>query len=71
MLSFKDHVSEANFIRENEVKVNSGLVYELKVYTAMMSVKIPGLVVGDKPTAGFSNQGAGDLEAKLNNKPNR
>jgi len=61
MKKFKDFI--------NEDKVNNGLVYELKVYNAMSSVKIPGLKLGSKPVAGFSNQGAGDLEATLNNKP--
>jgi hypothetical protein len=46
-----------------------GLEYELKVHTAMKAAKIPGLNAGDKPGAGFSNQGAGDIEASYNGKP--
>jgi hypothetical protein len=44
----------------------AGLDYELKVHNAMKDAKIVGLNAGDKPnneTAGFSNQGAGDIEA--------
>ena len=46
----------------------SGLDYELKVHTAMKSAKVPGLNPGDKPGAGFSNVGAGDIEASYNGK---
>ena len=47
-----------------------GLDYELKVFNAIKGAKIPRLNAGDKPTtAGFSNQGAGDLEASYNSKP--
>ena len=50
----------------------AGLDYELKVYKAMKDAKIVGLNAGDKPnneTAGFSNQGAGDIEASYNGNP--
>lgn len=47
----------------------AGLEYELKIYNSVVSAKVPGLIPGDKPTAGFSNQGAGDLEASYNSKP--
>lgn len=47
----------------------AGLDYELKVYSAMRGAKIPGLNAGDKPGAGFSNVGAGDIEASYNGKP--
>ena len=53
----------------NETVGSKGLQYELKVHTAMKSAKIRGLNVGDKPGAGFSNQGAGDIEATYNGKP--
>lgn len=46
----------------------SGLDYELKVYNAMKSAKIEGLNVGEKPGAGFSNVGAGDIEAMYGKK---
>jgi|TARA_Y100000114_G_scaffold24608_1_gene20314 hypothetical protein len=45
-----------------------GLAYELKVHTAMKKANISGLNVGDKPGAGFSNQGAGDIEASYKGK---
>ena len=47
----------------------AGLAYELKVHTAMKTAKIPTLNAGDKPGAGFSNVGAGDIEASYNSKP--
>lgn len=59
---FKDFITET--------VGNGGLAYELKVFNAMKAAKIPNLNVGDKPTtAGFSNQGAGDLEASYQGKP--
>lgn len=45
-----------------------GLAYELKVHTAMKQANISGLNAGDKPGAGFSNQGAGDIEASYKGK---
>ena len=48
---------------------SAGLAYELKVHTAMKTAKIPTLNSGDKPGAGFSNVGAGDIEASYNGKP--
>ena len=53
----------------NETVGASGLAYELKVYTAMKSARVDGLNVGDKPTAGFSNVGSGDIEASYSGKP--
>lgn len=53
----------------NETIGQAGLDYELKVHSAMKSAKIKGLNPGDKPGAGFSNQGAGDIEASYNGKP--
>lgn len=46
-----------------------GLIYELKVFNAICNANIPKLQVGDKPTAGFSNQGAGDLEMTYDGRP--
>lgn len=46
-----------------------GLAYEQNVYAAMQAAKIKGLDLGDKPTAGFSNVGYGDIEATYNGKP--
>jgi len=48
---------------------SAGLAYELKVHTAMKASKIQGLNSGDKPGAGFSNVGAGDIEASYEGKP--
>lgn len=59
MKSFK------NYLEETVGK--AGLAYELKVYSAMKSAKIPDLDVGDKPGAGFSNVGSGDIEAIYKN----
>lgn len=61
MQSFKDYLFESVGAR--------GLAYEKKVYDAMKSAGIVGLDAGSKPGAGFSNQGAGDIEAIYNGKP--
>jgi len=45
-----------------------GLEYENKIHKALKAANIKGLDVGGVPGAGYSNQGAGDLELKLNNK---
>lgn len=63
MLEFKD------FSTMTEARNQGGLDYELKVHNALVKSKIYGLVAGDKPGAGFSNQGAGDIEATLFGKP--
>ena len=47
----------------------AGLAYELKVHTAMKKAKIPALDSGEIPGKGFSNVGAGDIEALYNGKP--
>jgi len=59
--SFKSYLAETVGAR--------GLVYEKKVYDTMKSAGVSGLDVGTKPTAGYSNQGAGDIEALYNGKP--
>lgn len=61
MKSFKSYLEET--------VGQAGLDYELKVYNAVIDAKVPGLIPGDKPTAGFSNRGAGDLEASYKGKP--
>jgi hypothetical protein len=61
MIRFKNYL--------NETVGQSGLDYELKVHKAMIAAKVPDLNSGDKPGAGFSNQGAGDIEASYNGKP--
>lgn len=45
-----------------------GLAYEKKVYDALKSSGISDLDPGSKPGAGYSNQGAGDIEALYNGK---
>lgn len=52
----------------NESIGQAGLDYELKVHSAMKAAKIPELNAGDKPGAGFSNVGAGDIEASYKGK---
>ena len=61
MKTFKTYVTETIG--------QAGLDYELKVHKAMITANIDGLNAGDKPGAGFSNQGAGDIEASYNGKP--
>ena len=55
--------------KEYTTEGQGGLAYEQNVYTAMQAAKIEGLDLGDKPTAGFSNVGYGDIEATYNGKP--
>lgn len=45
-----------------------GLDYELKIYNAIKQSGVDYFTPGDKPAAGFSNQGAGDIEGKLHGK---
>ena len=62
MKTFKAHLKES--------VGQGGLDYELKVFNAVKTANITDLNPGDKPTtAGFSNQGAGDLEASYKGKP--
>ena len=53
----------------DETVGQAGLDYELKIYGAIQKAKVPGLILGDKPAAGFSNQGSGDIEASYKGKP--
>ena len=59
MISFRTYLNEGQ----------GGLDYELKVYKALKAADIPGLNPGDKPGAGFSNVGAGDIEASYKGAP--
>jgi hypothetical protein len=61
MLKFNQYIAET--------VGSAGLAYELKVHTAMKTAKVLTLNAGDKPGAGFSNVGAGDIEASYNSKP--
>lgn len=47
----------------------NGLEYEMKVFKALNAAGISDLNVGSKPGAGFSNVGAGDIEASYKGKP--
>tara|TARA_Y100000816_G_scaffold288120_1_gene272103 strand:+ start:179 stop:1012 length:834 start_codon:yes stop_codon:yes gene_type:complete len=60
MRSFKEYL--------DETVGAGGLAYELKVYEALTDAKIEGLDTGDKPGAGFSSHGFGDIEAAYNGK---
>lgn len=62
MLTFTEHQELKETIGQ------AGLDYELKVHNAMKTANIPGLNPGDKPGAGFSNVGAGDIEASYKGK---
>jgi hypothetical protein len=61
MKTFKD-------IREM-VAGQKGLDYELKIYKAIQQSGVDFFTPGSKPSAGFSNVGAGDIEGTLNGKP--
>jgi len=61
MKTFKQHIKET--------VGQAGLDYELKVYNALNTANIKDFSIGDKPTAGFSNVGSGDIEASYLNKP--
>lgn len=62
MKSFKRHIKEM-------VSGQRGLDYELKIYKAIQQSGVDFFTPGSKPSAGFSNQGAGDIEGTLNGKP--
>lgn len=61
MKTFKGYVNEM-------VSGQKGLDYELKIYKAIQQSGVDFFKPGDKPAAGFSNQGAGDIEGTLNGK---
>lgn len=58
----------SQFVQLQETVGQKGLDYELKVFSAMKDAKVEFLNVGDKPGAGFSNVGAGDIEASYKGK---
>lgn len=62
MLDFK------YYLEEKMMAGQRGLDYELQIYNAIKQSSINYFTPGDKPAAGFSNQGAGDIEGKLNKK---
>jgi len=61
MKSFKGYLTEM-------VSGQAGLDYEIKIYNAIKQSGVDFFTPGDKPAAGFSNVGAGDIEGKLNGK---
>jgi hypothetical protein len=68
--NFKQYLSDESYnnVKLNESVGSKGLAYERKVYTAMKEANVPLLDVGDRPGRGFSNQGAGDIEARYDGK---
>jgi hypothetical protein len=68
MKSFKTFITEENYMVSENVRGQKGLDYETKIYKAIINADVDGLNPGDKPSAGFSNQGAGDIEAKYKGK---
>ena len=62
MLSFRKYMRE-------QASGQRGLDYELKIYNAIKKSSVDFFSPGDKPAAGFSNQGAGDIEGTLKGKP--
>lgn len=48
---------------------DGGYQYELAVHKTVSAAAVQGLNPGDKPAAGYSPHGAGDIEASFNGKP--
>ena len=79
--SYANHVDRIQGLFENQsynlhASVGqAGIVYELKVFDAMIAfqgnTKLFSLSANDKPTAAYSAQGSGDIEAKFNRKVGR
>jgi len=67
--SYTPHVDRIQDLLINETVGARGLAYERDVHAALKAAKVPGLFAGEKPGAGYSNQGAGDIEATYNGKP--
>ena len=67
--SYTPHVDRIQDLIINETVGAKGLAYELKVHTAMKTAKVPTLNSGEIPGRGFSNQGAGDIEASYKGNP--
>jgi hypothetical protein len=59
----------SKFIEEKKTLGQRGLDYELKIFAAIKKSSVDFFSPGDKPAAGFSNVGAGDIEGKLHGKP--
>jgi hypothetical protein len=67
MLRFIKYLEGKN-VSEETIRGQKGLDYEVKIYNAIINSGLDFFSPGDKPSAGFSNQGAGDIEAKLKDK---
>jgi len=61
--SYVNHVDRIQDLFITETVGERGLAYERKVHEVVKSAKVPGLFAGGRPAPGYSNQGAGDLEA--------
>ena len=59
----------SKFVEDTMPAGQRGLDYEFKIYNAIKKAKVDFFKEGDKPSAGFSNVGAGDIEGKLDGKP--
>lgn len=57
-----------NELFTNEGRNDGGLAYEKAVLAALSQAQVPGLEWQADTSAGFSNQGAGDIEATYNGK---
>ena len=66
--SYVNHVDRIQDLLVSETIGQKGLDYELEVHSAMKKAKIPALDSGEIPGKGFSNVGAGDIEALYNGK---
>ena len=58
----------ANELFTTEARNDGGLAYEKSVLAALAAAQVPGLEFEADTSAGFSNQGAGDIEATFNGK---
>jgi hypothetical protein len=59
----------SKFVEDKMPAGQRGLDYEFKIYNAIKKAKVNFFKEGGKPSAGFSNVGAGDIEGTLNGKP--
>ena len=67
--SYVNHVDRIQDLFITETVGARGLAYEREVHKVVKSAKVSGLLAGGRPAPGFSNQGAGDLEATYKGNP--
>ena len=67
--SYVNHVDRIQGLFITETVGARGLAYEREVHKVVKSAKVSGLLAGGRPAPGFSNQGAGDLEATYKGNP--